>query len=217
MTFTDSQLKAIKYWEKPIMVLATAGSGKTHVLTQRINYAIRELNIAADNILAITFTNKATNEMRAKIFNRIVTISTIHSLCVNILRNDIENINNSKFTKDFEILSDDDQLEIIKTVIASNNIKTNLSNRFIKNAFNDHINSCYELTDEVKEIFVHYLTYIEKFNVIAFDDILYYTLKLLSNPFVLMKYQERFKYIFVDEFQDVNLIQYKIIKLLASE
>lgn len=215
MTFTEEQIQAIKTWDKPIMVLATAGSGKTAVLAERIKYGIRELKIDPMNILAITFTNKATDQMRRKIQNNLVTVNTIHSLCCEILREDIDLLERG-YNKDFEIIDTADCLDILKLVMNGKNIVSNHSYKFILESISNWINLQTEPNIEVKKIIKYYFEHLEKFNLLTFDTILLVTKELLENPFLRMKYEFKYRYILVDEFQDVNLIQYEIIKLLAS-
>lgn len=224
------QLEAIKHLNGPCLVMAGAGSGKTKVLTTRIAYLI-EQGIDSSNILAITFTNKAANEMKSRVDlivnNHFALISTFHSLGVKIIR---ENYKELGLTNNFSIIDSDDSTTIIKRIlkdlnidskqISSNYIRNRIS--FIKNEMLDDV----ELTKffntpiekKVIDVYYKYREILKSNNSVDFDDLLLLPTKLFSNNLeILNKYQERFKYILIDEYQDTNMVQYKFTKLLADK
>lgn len=211
---------------------AGAGSGKTRLLTHRICYLIQELGISPYNILAITFTNKATNEMKTRVEEmgaRGVWISTFHSMCVRILRENIDRFEG--FDRNFTIIDEGDKNKIIKDLLKKNGVdeddKEKVSRHLenIKNKGLD-IDEYFEALAEFardkdlktfQKVCHEYEEYLHKSNSLDFDDLLNKTLSLFYNfKDVLNKYAERFQYILVDEFQDTNLVQYKLVKLLAS-
>ena len=217
----EKQVEAVKCVEGPVMVFAGAGTGKTRTLTHRIAYMINEIGIKPYNICAITFTNKATNEMRNRLddlvgpTSRSITISTFHALCAKILRQDISHLN---YSKDFEIIDDEDQLKIIKEVLEENNFnKKEFTPKHMKKVINTckcfGIKSEYETENRIVEL---YEKHMKELNLLDFEDLLIKTYELLySFPEVLEKYQNKYKYVLVDEFQDTNIIQYKIAKALT--
>ncbi len=215
-----------------ILVTAGAGSGKTRLLTHRIAYLVQEKNVAPYNILAITFTNKAANEMKQRVDKMLgiannMWISTFHSLCVKILRRDIDRLG---YTKSFSIYADDDKAKILKDIFEKLGIDEEDDKKTIKShiarAKNNNI-SPNEYVDEVideangEDIIAAYSMYEQKLkasNALDFDDLLIKTLILLKeNKDVLEYYQNMFKYIHIDEFQDTNKVQYEIVKLLAGK
>lgn len=216
-----------------ILVTAGAGSGKTRLLTNRIYYLIYKKNISPNNILAITFTNKATNEMKDRIRTMLngddnVWISTFHSLCVKILRNDIYNLEG--YTRYFSIYDEADKDKIIKNILKEKNIfETELNKKIatsISHAKNQGLtpkeyfeeNIIDKDAEVIFEIYSQYEKALKKNNSLDFDDLLIKTHELLiTAPEVLEYYRNKFKYILVDEFQDTNLVQYKLIKLFAEK
>lgn len=217
------QLEAVKAVEGPVMVFAGAGTGKTRALTARIAYMIDEKNIMPYNILATTFTKKATNEMRERVSNivgdkaKYVNISTIHALCAKILRGGIDAIG---YTKDFEIIDDEDALKIINEIYKDENIDRKY---FTPKAALNIIGN-YKLHENVKLFALHekvyncYQAYLKSHNLVDFDDLLVLTKELLlKDQAFLKRLQDHYQYILVDEFQDTNPIQYEIVKLLAGE
>ena len=217
--------------EGAVLVIAGAGSGKTRVLTHRIAYLVNQLGVKPSNILAITFTNKAADEMKQRLFKMIddlegVWVSTIHSMCVKILRSGITSIG---FEKNFSIYSEDDKEKVLKRIISDMNLEPEkflkLAKNLISMAKNDDL-SPKEFKDEnithpnvgiITEIYLKYEEELKKANALDFDDLLIKTLHLLSeNDDVLAYYSQKFRYVHVDEFQDTNTVQYKIIKLLSS-
>ncbi len=229
-TLNDEQRKAVMHLEGPCLVLAGAGSGKTRVLTTRIAYLI-DKGIPSYNILAITFTNKAAKEMKERVLALVpeshAFVGTFHSLGVRILR---ENYAECNLGSNFTILDSDDVLSLVKRIMKDKGIdpkeiapsyvrnrisfikNENLSSREIDNLFNTAIEK------QVLEIYETYQKLIHKNNSVDFDDLLVLPVELFKKyPEVLEKYQERFKYILVDEYQDTNEVQYQFNKLLAGK
>lgn len=229
-TLNDEQKKAVMHMAGPCLVLAGAGSGKTRVLTTRIAYLIAR-GIPSYNILAITFTNKAAKEMKERVEALVpgnyAFLGTFHSLGVRILR---ENSKECGLESNFTILDSDDVLSLIKRIMKNKEIdpkeispsyvrnrisfikNENLSTREIDNLFNTVPEK------KVLEIYQTYQELIHKNNSVDFDDLLVLPVELFKKyPEILDKYQEKFKYILVDEYQDTNEVQYQFNKLLASK
>lgn len=232
MTLNDKQLEAVEHKDGPCLVLAGAGSGKTKVLTQRIINLI-DSGVSPYNILAITFTNKAAKEMRNRVENELgsitdsIFIGTFHSFELRILR---ENYIDIGYTSNITILDTDDAKAIVKRILKENGydpakyeIRTIINK--ISSAKNDGISP-----DEYTKLFLNdldiviglvykeYTKLLKDNNSVDFDDLLLKPVELLKkNKIILEKYQERFKYILVDEYQDTNSIQYELCKLLASK
>lgn len=224
------QKEAILTTEGPLLVMAGAGSGKTRVLTHRIAYLMSEKQVSPYNILAITFTNKAAREMKERVEKLIgergkdVWISTFHSMCVRILRRDIDLIG---YDLNFGILDDADQLSVIKTVMEDLNLdpKRQSPKYFlsqISNAKNElktpsDLNKEFENEDVIR-VYEKYQQKLFKNNRVDFDDLLMLTVHLFEkHPEVLSFYQNKFQYIHIDEYQDTNHAQYKIVTLLAEK
>ena len=222
------QKEAILTTEGPLLVMAGAGSGKTRVLTHRIAYLMSEKQVSPYNILAITFTNKAAREMKERVEKLIgergkdVWISTFHSMCVRILRRDIDLIG---YDLNFGILDDADQLSVIKTVMEDLNLdpKRQSPKYFlsqISNAKNE-LKTPSDLNKEFEDVIRVYEKYQQtlfKNNRVDFDDLLMLTVHLFEkHPEVLSFYQNKFQYIHIDEYQDTNHAQYKIVTLLAEK
>lgn len=230
----DRQKEAVLATEGPVLVLAGAGSGKTTVLVNRIAYMISEKHINPWNILAITFTNKAANEMKERAERLLgdtvknMWVGTFHSVCVRILRTCIDLIG---YNRDFVIYDTADTCTLMKECLRELNIdeksfppRNVLS--IISNAKNDLMDaptfenvykSDYRMSI-ISKIYFRYQTKLRKNNAVDFDDIILNTVKILSeNPDVLMKYQEQFRYILVDEYQDTNNSQYLLINLLSQK
>jgi len=226
------QRDAVTTVEGPLLILAGAGSGKTRVLTYRIAYLI-EKGIKPESILAITFTNKAADEMRERVINLVgekaknMWISTFHSACVKILRRDIERLG---FEKNFVIYDVSDQEKLMKEVLKE--LDLNEKNFPIKDILNkigslkDRLideKSFYKMSNSFKDkkVAEAYLLYQKKLkqnNALDFDDIIFKTIELFRTyEDVLKYYQSRFKYILVDEYQDTNRAQYELVNLLAKE
>ena len=224
------QKMAVMHLDGPCLVVAGAGSGKTKVLTTRIAYLIDQ-GIYSSNILAITFTNKAAKEMKERI-NKIVTnnyafVGTFHSFGLRIIK---ENYDILGLTKNFTIIDSEDALSIIKKIMKDKAIDVKeispsyIRNRisFIKNEMlsDAEITRCFlsEVEKKAALIYFEYQKVLKKNNVIDFDDLLKLPVDLfISNPDILDKYQDKYQYILVDEYQDTNEVQYKLIKLLSSK
>lgn len=222
-SLNPEQKEAVQTVEGPVMVFAGAGTGKTKTLISRIAYMIEACHIAPYHILAITFTKKATNEMRERLGAmigeqaRFVHISTIHSLCARILRRNAEALG---FLKNFEIIDEDDQLKAMNEIFKKNEIeKRMLSPKTALKAIGDYKNgSCLELMGLFKVVYAAYQTYLKENNMMDFEDLLTYTLQLFQeHPDILAFYQEEFQYLLVDELQDTNGVQYGIVNLLCQK
>ena len=229
----DKQKEAVINTEGPCLVLAGAGSGKTRVLTTRIAYLIKELGVAPQSILAITFTNKAANEMKERISKMIglysyqMQISTFHSFGLSIIKDNYELL---EFKKNFTILDSDDSLLIIKKIIKDLGYDPKIYNpKAIRNKISSAKNELMSPSDlsvyivnEFDEVVVNvYKQYQDKLKVnnsVDFDDLLMYPIKLFNEyKDVLKNYQEKFKYILIDEYQDTNHVQYVLSKMLSSK
>ena len=228
----DKQLEAAEHTEGPLLILAGAGSGKTRVLTHRIGYLI-EKGVMPWQILAITFTNKAAGEMRERVDSLLsgrgtdVFVSTFHSLCVNILRRDIDKIG---YGRDFTIYDTDDQKTLLREVIKALNLDTKTYRdrsalSFISGKKNEMISpSEFEssATDyyerNLARIYAEYQKRLKSNNAVDFDDLLLLTVRLFKEqPEVLMGWQERFHYIMVDEYQDTNGVQFELVRMLSAK
>ena len=233
-TLNDKQKEAVLCTEGPLLILAGAGSGKTRVLTHRIAYLIEECGVNPWNILAITFTNKAAGEMRERVDKIVgfgsdsVWVSTFHSTCVRILRRHIELLG---YDTNFTIYDTDDQKSVMKDVIKSLNLDPKIykertflgvishakdelisPEEFLLNAGADYKQQLYG------RAYREYQMALKKNNALDFDDLIVKTVELFRNhPEVLDYYQERFKYIMVDEYQDTNTAQFKFVSLLAQK
>lgn len=219
----DKQKEAVLRTEGPLLIFAGAGSGKTRTLTYRIAHMIEYKNIPPFNILAITFTNKATNEMKERLAQIIgdrikqVTIATFHSFCVRILRVEIKRLG---YDNNFLILDEEDQLKIINEIYKEDNFnKEFVTPRSMQHRLNYF--KCHDLKPESNMEITFAAAYEKKtkeYNALDFQDLLNKTRDLFKEfPKVLEKYQDKFKYILIDEFQDTDNIQYEIIKMLARK
>ena len=242
----SEQRIALADTEGPVLVTAGAGSGKTRLLTYRIAHLIRDKQVSAYNILAITFTNKATKEMQSRLETMVedadkIWISTFHALCCKILRRNIiafQNKVNLKreteyrkgFDSNFSIYSDSDKDKILKDVFAKNNITDegimkkavwHISNAKNKNLTPFDYQREYMETEDIDiyaKIYNSYQIELENNNALDFDDLLTKTYELfVTCPEVLSYYQNKFQYIHIDEFQDTNTVQYQIVSLLAQK
>ena len=228
----ENQLKAILKTQGAVMVIAGAGSGKTRVLTNRIAYLIAKKNVLESNILAITFTNKAAKEMKERIYSLVgetskyIWINTFHSMCVRILRQHIDLLG---YNKNFTILDTSEQKTIIKNIVKELNLsedsyQPNNILKIISNSKNSMISvnemkakARFGFMKNVAEIYEYYQKYLKKNSVLDFDDLILKTIVLFEkHPEVLAIYQNKFEYIHVDEYQDTNVIQYKLIKMLSE-
>jgi len=225
----SQQILAVKNVHGSIMAVAGAGSGKTRVLTRRIAYLIEEEGIHPGNILAITFTNKAAEEMRKRVVNLLdfsiegAWISTFHAMGAKILRYDIHHLG---YKSDYQIIDDEDSAIIIKNLMKDHNYdRKNFSPKITANLFaaikgeQASFNSIQEpIRSMAIQLYPLYNAYLKKNNLVDFQDLLILVLELFRNyPEVLRKYQEKFEYILVDEFQDTNDLQYEIVHLLAKK
>lgn len=220
------QREAVEYNEGPLLILAGAGSGKTRVLTYKIAYLIDALGVNPKEILAITFTNKAAKEMRDRISNLLnapndlVWAKTFHSFCLQILRFEVKH---TPYEENFTIYDDSEQLTLIKRILQHLNIdeKRNSPRSYLAKISN--LKSNFLVPDgseeiELSEVYELYQEALIQNNALDFDDIIVSTIKLFQEySKILEKYQERFKYILVDEYQDTNFSQYLLLHLLAEK
>jgi DNA helicase-2/ATP-dependent DNA helicase PcrA len=233
------QRAAVEAAEGPLLILAGAGSGKTRVITSRIAWLIREKGIAPDSILAVTFTNKAAKEMGERV-DRLLDHSslakpllcTFHSLCVRLLRRDIEalKVGNNGLTRSFAIYDENDQQAIVKQIMKRMGLDTKqLTPRTVlgkiswaKNHMVDpeeyYLSSKDPNSERVAHIFKSYQAELRKCNALDFDDLLLEAVRLLKvSSEARERYQRRYRYLLVDEYQDTNRPQYELMKLLAGE
>lgn len=225
----DKQKEAVLYINGPMLVLAGAGSGKTKVLTNRIANLI-DNGISPANILAITFTNKAAKEMKDRVFNLIgndaymIQISTFHSLGLKILKENYEKLG---YDKNFVVIDSDDALTVIKKIMKDMNLSPQYYNaKNIRNKISSAKNELMDLQSfanleydkNIVKIYEKYLEKLKLNNSVDFDDLLILPIKLFREyPSVLESYQERYKYILIDEYQDTNECQYIFSKMLAKK
>ncbi|MEI5907371.1 DNA helicase PcrA [Bacillus spongiae] len=226
------QKEAIQATEGPLLIMAGAGSGKTRVLTHRIAYLMVEKRINPYNILAITFTNKAAREMKDRVGNILggasedVWISTFHSMCVRILRRDIDRIG---INRNFTILDSTDQQSVVKQILKEKNIDPKKFDPrailgIISSAKNElmtaeeYAKQAGSYFDQVaSDVYTEYEKRLKKNQALDFDDLIMTTIQLFQRvPEVLEFYQRKFQYIHVDEYQDTNRAQYMLVKLMAS-
>lgn len=231
-TLNDMQRQAVLTTEGPLLLLAGAGSGKTRVLTHRIAYLI-ENGVRPWNILAITFTNKAAREMKERVAaitpqGDEVWVSTFHSTCVRILRREIDKIG---YNSNFSIYDSDDSERLLKDILKQNNISDKVySPKMLMSQIGNNKDKLIGPEEymrlvekdfrfkKVAEIYAMYQNRLIENNALDFDDLIFKTVELFkTRPDILDKYQERFRYIMVDEYQDTNGAQYTLVKLLASK
>jgi DNA helicase-2/ATP-dependent DNA helicase PcrA len=226
------QLEAAEATEGPVLILAGAGSGKTRVITYRVAHLIEDLNVRPEQILAVTFTNKAADQMKLRVRNLLRAgrsgdplISTFHSLCVRILRREIEALN---YTRDFTIYDDSDQMQVVKAamkdlkvddrLVTAKTIQSRISHaknhgKTAQNLLDDSWEPSWEFTANV---FNEYEKRLKKSNALDFDDLLIKTVDLFDKfPAVAEKYSVRFQYVMVDEYQDTNRQQYGLVRHLT--
>lgn len=238
-SLNPQQIEAVKALEGPLLILAGAGSGKTRVITVRIAYLISEKHIPPHNILAVTFTNKASGEMRYRVQDLLKDqklsssplIATFHSLCVRMLRQDIDKLSEG-LTRSFTIYDTDDSLKVIKACIKDLGLdEKQLTPRYVLSAISSGKNrgedvemftSKVEHTDEkrasIAKIFKMYTERLSNANALDFDDLLIKTVKLLrTSSETREKYNNRYKYILVDEYQDTNALQFALISYLTEK
>ena len=229
----EKQNEAVLYNEGPLLLLAGAGSGKTKVLTTKIAYLISEKDVSPYNILAITFTNKAAKEMKERInalvgsLSKNIQISTFHSFGLKLLR---ENYKYLGYESNFSIMDSDDSLTIVKKILKNMGLDPKIYN---PKAIRNKISSCKnelitpdaytkfvvsEFEEVVHKVFTKYEQTLKENNSVDFDDLLILPIKLFKeNKEVLEKYQERYKYILIDEYQDTNEAQYILTKMISSK
>ena len=229
----DSQKSAVKAVDKPVLIFAGAGSGKTRVLTHKIAFLIKEDIVKAEEILAVTFTNKAAEVMKQRVTklmkNKVqeINIGTFHSICARILRNEIRHLG---FSKDFAIYDRTDQISLLKIILDEENIPKNiLMPKTVRNKIsyfksqlitpNHALKSVKTAQDRsVIDVYKSYNNSLKENNAVDFDDLLNFPLDIFNNhPRILNKYQKLWKYILVDEYQDTNKAQFLLVKMLAEK
>lgn len=227
------QQEAVITTEGPLLVIAGAGSGKTKVLTTRIAHLIKNIGVDPSNILAITFTNKAAKEMKERVVNLLgpiayqIQISTFHSFGLSVVRDNYKLLG---YKKEFTILDSDDSLLIVKRILKDMNLDSKIYNpRAIRNRISSAKNemilpdelerfSACDFDEKVVEVYRKYQEKLESNNSLDFDDLLLKPIELFNDHIeVLNEYQERFKYILIDEYQDTNEVQYTLTKLLSKK
>ncbi|MDR7869252.1 MAG: DNA helicase PcrA [Tissierellaceae bacterium] len=230
----DRQREAVLHSEGPLLIMAGAGSGKTRVVTHKIAYLIEEKGVFPGNILAITFTNKAANEMKERVADLLNTnvdnmwIGTFHSICVRILRRDIDKIG---YERSFTIYDRDDQITLIRECIKELNVDKSMYKESsvlakISSLKDEQIDPEEYIIDnygdyrerKIGELYQLYEKKLKQYNALDFDDLIIKAVQLLrENQEILGYYQNRFQYVFVDEYQDTNKIQYHLVKLLSAK
>ncbi|MCI9416059.1 MAG: DNA helicase PcrA [Eubacterium sp.] len=235
-TLNEPQKQAVFQTEGPVLILAGAGSGKTRVLTYRTAYLIEEKGINPYHIMAITFTNKAAGEMKERICRMVeygsegIWVTTFHSTCVRILRRFIDRLG---FASNFTIYDADDQKTLMKDILKRLQIDTKVykEKSFLAaiSSAKDELTGPLEFSKRAEEecdymkqkqalVYREYQQALKKNNALDFDDLIYYTVELFkTDPETLAYYQERFRYIMVDEYQDTNTAQFQLIRLLADK
>jgi DNA helicase-2/ATP-dependent DNA helicase PcrA len=232
------QVEAVETREGPVLVLAGAGSGKTRVITHRIVHLIQEAGVRPEQVLAVTFTNKAAGEMKSRVFQMLSgqrmtgapLLSTFHSFCVRVLRRDIEAAG-AGFTRNFTIYDEDDQARVVRGIrkelviddksLTERQILSSISwakSRSISPAGYANIgDQPSERNDKIARIYQAYQEKLKQANALDFDDLLIKTVDLLSQAAdVRWKYHERFRHVMIDEFQDTNGIQYELARLIVT-
>ena len=227
------QKAAVESYGNPILIFAGAGSGKTRVLTHKIAYLIDKGLVDPKNILALTFTNKASQEMKSrvhklvKVNDGLITMGTFQSVCARILRTDIHHLG---YTSDFSIFDIQDQISLLKIILEEMKIpKNQISPKEIKNSISYYKNKLITPSEALKKaslvidktyaaIYKTYQLELLKNNAVDFDDLLLLPLEIFKkNSEVLTKYQDIWKYILVDEYQDTNKPQFMLVKLLSGQ
>lgn len=229
----DRQKEAVLYGDGPLLILAGAGSGKTSVLTKRVAYLIKERNVSPKNIVAITFTNKAAKEMKERIIKEVgkegydIQISTFHSFGLRIIKENYEKLG---YEKNFTIIDSDDSLTVVKKILKEMGIdSTRFNPKFIKNQISSCKNEMVtpekyknlvndELSDITYKVYKKYQDTLLRNNSLDFDDLLIKPIELFNKyKEVLENYQELFKYVFIDEYQDTNEAQYILSKMISAK
>ena len=229
-TLNERQREAVNITEGPLLVLAGAGSGKTKVLTTKVAYLILEKNVSPDNILAITFTNKAAKEMKDRILNMVgmvgykIQISTFHSFGLAILKKHYDKLG---LSKNFTVLDSDDSNVVVKNILKDRNydenyraIRSIISNN--KNALVDSLEFARFVSNDydemVLDVYQRYEDRLKRNNSVDFDDLLMLPIVLFRKyPNILKEYQEQYKYILIDEYQDTNEAQYLLAKMISAK
>ena len=229
----DSQKAAVEAVDTPVLIFAGAGSGKTRVLTYKISYLIKENIVKPEEILAVTFTNKAAGVMKQRVSDLLkgnvqnIYIGTFHSICAKILRNEIRHLG---FTKNYAIYDASDQISLIKVIMAENNLtKNNVMPKTVRNKISSYksqlinpkaaLKFANNIQDKIiVDIYKSYNSSLKENNAVDFDDLLNFPLEIFNNhPRILGKYQKLWKYILVDEYQDTNKAQFLLVKMLAEK
>ena len=233
-TLNKEQKEAVFHVDGPLQILAGAGSGKTRVITHRIAYLIEEIGVRPWNILAITFTNKAAAEMKERVQDIVefgsdqIWVSTFHSTCVRILRRHIDRLG---YDTNFTIYDSDDQKTVMKDILKRlevdpKQMKERTALSFISKAKDElilpeefRLNAMGDFRQQkIAQIYEEYQKTLKKSNALDFDDLILQTVELFKTcPEILEQYQERFRYILVDEYQDTNTAQFELIRLLSSK
>ncbi|MEX2426541.1 MAG: UvrD-helicase domain-containing protein, partial [Thermomicrobiaceae bacterium] len=228
----EAQLAAVTTVDGPLLVVAGPGSGKTRVLTHRVAYLIESAGVSPWNILAVTFTNKAAREMRDRLVNLVgedahkLTVGTFHATCVRILRRDAHLID---IDPRFTIYDDGDQMDVIRRTMSEMNLDTKrfspravlsrisaAKSKFINpKAFEEQVADYWD--EIISRIYPVYQTSLRRNRALDFDDLLCETLRLMDeHPETLARYQDLYRYTLVDEYQDTNHVQYRLVKALSD-
>lgn len=228
-TLNPKQKEAVLSTEGPVMIVAGAGSGKTRVLTTRIKYLIEHKSVHPESILAVTFTNKAAREMEQRIGAKLPWIGTFHGICGKLLRKHLQLL--AGYTNSFVIFDDNDQASLIKQIMKEMSLDANKQLTpakilgqisWAKNKMLEPVQYLNQARNQQQElvgtIYKHYQALLQRNNAVDFDDMLLLSVRLFEkNPELLQHYQEKFKYILVDEYQDTNKPQYTLIHMLAAK
>lgn len=231
-TLNQAQREAVSASPGPLLVVAGPGSGKTRVLTHRIAFLIRDMRVPPWHIMAVTFTNKAAREMEHRVDQLLgarpqgLTMGTFHAICVRLLRREVDNL--PYYDRDFVIFDSDDQLQVVKQSLADLKLDdkkytpgkmlngiSSAKNQLITAA--EYMATNY-ITEVTRSVYERYQTILQANNAMDFDDLLMNTVLLFDErPDILLKYQERYHHILVDEFQDTNTTQYRLLRALAGD
>ncbi len=233
-TLNPQQREAVLHTEGPLLLLAGAGSGKTGVVTHRIAHLVGTKGVAPEQVLAVTFTNKAAREMQERVARLVgprqaaaITLSTFHSLCARILRSDIESLG---YKRNFSIYGASDQQHLVRDLMAAidadhglnaDHILWKISDAKNRLIAPDRLGPCMEgdvIGAMVRRVYPEYQKSLKSYNALDFDDLLMLTVRLFDeHPQVLERYQERFRYVMVDEYQDTNAAQFELVRRLAGK
>ncbi len=234
-SLNNVQREAVQHTDGPLLILSGAGSGKTRVITHRVAYLIKHHQVSPFRILAVTFTNKAANEMKERMdqlvaegVSKNLWVATFHATCARILRRDIEKLDG--FSKNFTIYDKGEQVTVVKDIVREHGLDDKMYNPrtihdLISKAKNNNISpTMYENSAEgyyekvVAKVYPFYQETLRKNNALDFDDLLNFAVELLRKfPDVLKYYNQKFLHILVDEYQDTNKCQYELVRLLAGE